>query len=506
MGTIIEEVSGSFTWKPRSVAIDGDALGYDKLQSTLASGELRVFYSSSKENTKTKLESYARYKPVLPQRYLGGESDGETKTRAMQVELDPLSAEEIKEGKPDADIQTMFPDYFLPGFFQVWFDQRKKEARELAESICRPSVLLTQRVRDQEVISPRIVGAINDWLVRMGDNKIEETEEGVELASIRSRLEKYQTIAWRFLASTEKAKPGDLAELQASIETALLREASKQPKRDFEFETPRIIGQGAEFVQTFLKTGVRYLGPLRDEPKPVYPLEALENTTGVGYRGEHTAAVLYLHGDTTVRFVGPKELEDNTKEFRETKLRHAVIEWLTYMGIATDVLATDAGVFGNQLQVATEGLEKKHDLTNVGVGVSQVLPIVVSALLAPAKSLLIFEQPELHLHPRVQARLGDFFYSIALAEKQCVLETHSEYMIERLRRRIAEEAGETLLQMLAIYFTERVKGQTKCRKVKVSPYGAIIDWPKDFFEQSQVETAQIIKAASKKRLKDLNQT
>jgi predicted ATPase len=174
------------------------------------------------------------------------------------------------------------------------------------------------------------------------------------------------------------------------------------------------------------------------------------------------------------------------------------------MGVATDVVTADAGVFGNQLQVATEGLSKRHDLTNVGVGVSQVLPIVVSALLAPPTSLLIFEQPELHLHPRVQARLADFFYSIVLLDKQCILESHSEYMIDRFRRRIAEEETNELQSKLAIYFTERVDGATQCRKVNITRYGAINDWPKDFFEQSQLEVKQILEAASKKRLREKN--
>jgi predicted ATPase len=125
----------------------------------------------------------------------------------------------------------------------------------------------------------------------------------------------------------------------------------------------------------------------------------------------------------------------------------------------------------------------------------------VSALLAPTTSMLIYEQPELHFHPKVQARLADFFYSVALLGKQCVLESHSEYMVDRFRRRIAEETNDELQKMLAIYFTERTNGTTHCHPVNISPYGAVMDWPKDFFEQSQLETKQIIEAASAKRLR-----
>jgi predicted ATPase len=154
---------------------------------------------------------------------------------------------------------------------------------------------------------------------------------------------------------------------------------------------------------------------------------------------------------------------------------------------------------GHQLQVKTAGLDRYHDLTNVGVGVSQVLPIIVMALLAESPSMLIFEQPELHLHPKVQARLADFFLSVSLIGKQCLLETHSEYLIDRFRHRVASAVGDSLVDTLKIYFTEREGGTTKCREVPVSRYGAISDWPKDFFEQSQIESESILRAAAAKR-------
>jgi predicted ATPase len=121
------------------------------------------------------------------------------------------------------------------------------------------------------------------------------------------------------------------------------------------------------------------------------------------------------------------------------------------------------------------------------------------ALLAPPGSVLIFEQPELHLHPRVQARLADFFVAIALSGKQCLLETHSEYLIHRLRRRIAEAPGDELEKLCKLYFVERNQGLTTCRPVEISRFGAIADWPKDFFDQAQEEVESIIEAASTKR-------
>src|SRR5690606_36421292 len=119
-------------------------------------------------------------------------------------------------------------------------------------------------------------------------------------------------------------------------------------------------------------------------PKPIYPLEALVNPTEVGYKGEHTAAVLDLHRNLEIEYI-PSAFVDRPEMAASTKtatLHDAVVDWLSYVGVAEEVTTDDRGKIGHQLQVQTKGVSRFHDLTNVGVGVSQVLPIIVMALLA----------------------------------------------------------------------------------------------------------------------------
>lgn len=92
--------------------------------------------------------------------------------------------------------------------------------------------------------------------------------------------------------------------------------------------------------------------------------------------------------------------------------------------------------------------------------------------------------------------------AIAKSGRQCILETHSEYLIERFRLRIAESEDDRLEDILSIYFAEREFGQTKFRPVEVSRFGAILDWPADFFDQSQLETSRILEAAARKRQRE----
>ena len=129
-------------------------------------------------------------------------------------------------------------------------------------------------------------------------------------------------------------------------------------------------------------------------------------------------------------------------------------------------------------------MSQAHDLTHVGVGVSQVLPIMVMCLLADPDTTMVFEQPELHLHPKVQTLLGDFFLSMAILGKQCILETHSEYLINRLRFRAAADVKNELAKAMRMYFVEKIGDTSNFRPVVVNEFGAIPDWPDGFFDQS----------------------
>lgn len=197
-----------------------------------------------------------------------------------------------------------------------------------------------------------------------------------------------------------------------------------------------ILEQSVESIQNFFSRNIRYLGPLRDEPKSIYPLAGAIDPNDVGFRGEYTASVLDINKYSQVEYISGKHFSTIPIEPKigRISLIGAVHDWLSYLGVVEEVSTTDKGKLGHELRVSTDkqNSENLHDLTHVGVGVSQVLPILVLSLLAPKHSTLIFEQPELHLHPRVQSRLADFFVSLNLLGKQCIVETHSEYIINRL--------------------------------------------------------------------------
>ncbi len=266
---------------------------------------------------------------------------------------------------------------------------------------------------------------------------------------------------------------------------------------------PESVYFAVENIRRYFAEHLKYLGPLREEPKPVYPLADKMDSRDVGIRGEHTASVLNIHSNTSIEYVPSDQFARNEPNpcSKHSTLSDAVLDWLDYMGVVSDVKTLNLGNIGVELKVALDN-EFWHNLVHVGIGVSQVLPIVVSALLAEKGTTLIFEQPELHLHPRVQTRLADFFLSMAILKKQCIVETHSEYLVNRLCYRSAIAEGDQVSDEVAIFFVEREDGRSIYREIKINKFGVIRDWPKGFFDENEENATKILKAVMEKRKRE----
>ena len=266
---------------------------------------------------------------------------------------------------------------------------------------------------------------------------------------------------------------------------------------------PNYNSAGVALLNSFFCNKIKYLGPLREEPKAFYPIESNSSIDNVGLKGENTAAVYENNKKNRVEFIDPNSLKDYSPSLKKAPLSEAVNKWLQYFGVADDISTNDMGKFGHELKIHTDnGLEQ--DLTHVGVGVSQVLPILVMSLLAKKDDVIILEQPELHLHPKVQSRLADFFVSMNALGKQCIIETHSEYLINRLRLLVAKSDDTKIADGTMIYFVEkdRERGCSKYREITINPYGRIGNWPDGFFDESENLAEQIVEAALEKKKRE----
>ena len=262
---------------------------------------------------------------------------------------------------------------------------------------------------------------------------------------------------------------------------------------------------GVEFIRDFFNERIKYLGPLREEPRSLYPLESNGNTFDLGLKGENTAAVFENYKTKKIKYISPQYFENGIVgkfEPIERTLSEAINDWLVYLGVANKMNTNDRGKVGHELKITTDIQDMEQDLTHVGVGVSQILPILVMCFLAGIGDSIILEQPELHLHPKVQTRLADFFVSMNVLGKQCILETHSEYLINRLRYLVAKTSDEKISQDTMIYFVEKEEGHSIYRNITINKYGVIDDWPKGFFDESEDIASMTLRAGMEKRKRE----
>ena len=222
-----------------------------------------------------------------------------------------------------------------------------------------------------------------------------------------------------------------------------------------------------------------YLGPLRSQPERYYTFSG-DTTNYVGQSGEYLPSILFQR---------PELVEQTNKDLELLKVEYQLkVSKLQYED------AGPSNIFSLRL---VDKAKVDVSLSDVGFGISQVLPIVVQSRLSEKKTLLI-EQPEIHLHPAHQAELGDMFIRSALGEQKntLLLETHSENLILRILRRIRETTEDELPEGLppirpedvAILYVQPGKNGAQVIEIPVTEDGDFArPWPMGFFEESVKE-------------------
>lgn len=224
-----------------------------------------------------------------------------------------------------------------------------------------------------------------------------------------------------------------------------------------------------------------YLGPLREYPSRTYLLRG-SKIGAIGSRGESTIPAL---------LTSPPQVQDS------------VAQWLKQLGLihSFTLRPVAEGRREYELRIRQSPHSPEVFVTDVGFGVSQILPVLTLCSYASPGSIIILEQPEIHLHPAVQAGLADVFIdAIKQRNIQIILESHSEHLLRRLQRRLAEEALEP--SDVALYFTRMEQGESKREELAVDKYGNISNWPQNFFGDEMGDLVAMTEAAIRRQSKD----
>lgn len=261
--------------------------------------------------------------------------------------------------------------------------------------------------------------------------------------------------------------------------------------------------QNADFVQSLnlqhekLFRSLFYIGPLRTKAERLYSWAGTEPES-VGYSGENTVAAILAARSRKIS-LGYKRLAKPFEEVIASKLKE--------MGLIEDFSVSSISDQRQEYEVKirTKGSRDFVDLPDVGFGISQVLPVLVQCFYAPAGSIILMEQPEIHLHPSAQSALADVMIDVINSREdginrdiQLIIETHSEHFLRRLQRRIAEDRLSQ--SRVSAYFANTVKTATTLEPLRIDVFGNIQNWPDNFFGDEMGDITEQAKASIKKRM------
>lgn len=228
---------------------------------------------------------------------------------------------------------------------------------------------------------------------------------------------------------------------------------NKDPWYKLVQSSTRIVSRNAASASRLFRA-VEYVGAMRVPPTRTH-LYTGERRQKVGANGEHAITILAM---------------DSMRRGKKSRgIRQSVVKWLSSAGIASDIKIVSLSDRYFEVHVQHPVTLEYANFADVGYGNSQVIPVLVAGLNAATGSTFIVEEPEIHLHPKAQAELGDFFMELHKRGVQSIIETHSEHMIVRLQRHIAN--GELNSQDVFIYYVNPTVNGKELVKLELDDRG-----------------------------------
>ena len=240
--------------------------------------------------------------------------------------------------------------------------------------------------------------------------------------------------------------------------------------------------------------GFNYLSAERFGPRKALPIEGARGRLfDLGIHGEHVFDALLNHQDQIIlRTSDPRSLPDASGD----RLRDQIEMWLAE--ISPGVRLNITGVPNADMAVGSFSFGQEGELrspeyrpTNVGFGLSYILPVVAALLAAPKDALVIIENPEAHLHPHGQTRIGELCARAAAAGVQVIIETHSDHVLDGARLMVKDR----VLDRGAAHFhyLHHSEGRAVRRSPVIDEEGRLSEWPEGFFDQHRMNAAGLVR-------------
>ncbi len=331
-------------------------------------------------------------------------------------------------------------------------------------SVLQALVLLHQTMREHEW-STRLV--LNGDALKLGTvADVVDKEHGRRNFEISLTADDH-SVRWSF--------SGERSEMSLAVDLIAVDGAASNDPAKLQYLLPSTDDESVISLARRLRR-LTYLTAERIGPREFYPLEDRQIATVVGPAGEHAVSLLHLGRDELVL----AELAiDGVPPTRLRQVEARMKVFFPGCGLAVDQVPRVNAV---TLGLRTSDDTDFHRPIHVGFGLTQVLPIVVAALSADKGDLLLIENPEVHLHPAGQALMGQFLAEVARAGVQVIVETHSDHILNGIRRAVKAERL-TPEQVALHFFRPRITEQAQAISPQLDKFGNIDVWPEGFFDQ-----------------------
>ncbi len=232
----------------------------------------------------------------------------------------------------------------------------------------------------------------------------------------------------------------------------------------------------------------RYLGPLRLDPQLLQSHTRANNScVPVGRNGENATHLIW-HSERE----NPADAYPTPDGRGVFSLTEAISLWLEFLELGSPISFRNLGNAGFETRVGG------RPIYNLGTGVSQMFPLLALCLVEQSDRVILIEQPELHLHPSSQQKLADFLVAMIENGRRIVVETHSEYLVTRLRRRVAVDGIDK--DKFELVFVEKGGSGSEFKVSKLHETGQFSYWPEGFFGQVEDDLISILEADIRRRV------
>jgi len=347
-------------------------------------------------------------------------------------------------------------------------------------SLLQSILLMSQSVQEKSSLKELIISA--DYLKLGGFDDIKNSfssEDEIKFA-FKTDVDNMASFAFEYVKGSVFSDRGELREfelngIKSSEELILDSDTKKSVNKSINYK------DDSRILNIF--KNVHYVSADRIGPRLHVEKFGIRNLDKIDSRGINSIKILSSYHE-----------ELNDKLFiggiKPNNLTELCQMWLSYIFDGANLEVNDEGDSVLALKMNSKDRGNLYKSVNVGFGYSYILSIVLTCLLAKENEIVIFENPEAHLHPKAQSRLTHLFAKLASSNVQLFIESHSEHILNGLRVSITDVNTSITENSISSYFF----GESfNVEKLKIDNKGFVSNWPKDFFDQTDIDNSLLFK-------------